>query len=136
MPQKMFRAWSEKTTEELRFGRPATRVSRALRARSVPTLSSRVSPKSGGGCPGECPTGCLRGPGLRSVQKVSRECPRSVKKKHVNFHGFSRNFGGDLFVRFFSPIMNSPQKTHKQNFVTHPVPRQSCKFVCLCVFLS
>ena len=31
----------------------------------------------------ECPSGCLwgpSGPGLRGVQKVSRECPRSVKR--------------------------------------------------------
>ena len=55
------------------FRRPATGVSRALRARSVPE-----SVPENGGCPRECPTGCLRGPsgpGLRSVQKVSPECP-------------------------------------------------------------
>ena len=39
----------------------------------------------------ECPPGCLQGPsgpGLRSVQKVSRECPRSVKKvsRTLRFH--------------------------------------------------
>ena len=42
-------------------------------------VSPRVSAKRG--CPRECPMGCLRGPsdpGLRSVQKVSRECCRSV----------------------------------------------------------
>ena len=35
------------------------------------------------GCARECPTGCPPGPlghGLRSVQKVSRECPHSVQK--------------------------------------------------------
>ena len=46
--------------------------------RSVPE-----SVPENGGCPRECPPGGARGPsgpGLRSVQKVSRECPRSVKK--------------------------------------------------------
>ena len=45
--------------------------------RSVPD-----SVPENGGCPRQCPTGCpggLSGPGLRSVQKVSRECPRSVR---------------------------------------------------------
>ena len=58
-------------------------------------LSGSISGPSGPKCPGsvpesvpenwgslrECPTGCLWGPsdpGLGSVQKVSRDCPRSV----------------------------------------------------------
>ena len=64
-------------SEMLRSRRPATGVPRALRARSVPGVSPRVSPKMGG-CARECPTRCSQGPsgpGLRSVQKVSRECP-------------------------------------------------------------
>ena len=52
----------------LQHPRPATGVSRALRARSVPVVSLGVS------------LWVPSGPELRSVQKVSRECPRSVKK--------------------------------------------------------
>ena len=62
--------------------RPATRVFRALRARSVPGLSPRMSPKTGvsegvseGVSHGVSPE--LFGPQLQSVQ-VSRECPESV----------------------------------------------------------
>ena len=57
--------------------------------RSLPGPSGPKCPRSvpesvpeNGGCPRECPTGCPRdplGPGLRSVQKVSRECPQSVR---------------------------------------------------------
>ena len=38
---------------------------------------------------------------------------------------------------FFFPIRNDPrkQKTHKQNFATHPVPGQSRKFVHVDVFI-
>ena len=49
----------------LRSRRPATGVSRALRARSVPE-----SVPENGGCPRECPTGCPK-----SVPRVSPECP-------------------------------------------------------------
>ena len=66
----------------LRSRRPATGVSRALRARRCPRSVPESVPENGG-CPTECPTGCPwgpSGPGLRSVQKVSRERPRSVKK--------------------------------------------------------
>ena len=76
-------------SHELRTPRPATGVFRALRARSVPG-----SVPENGGCPTECPTGCLRdpsGPGLRSVQKVSRECPQSVKKVSRTLRGHSRD---------------------------------------------
>ena len=58
--------------------RPATGVSRALRAQSVP----------------ECPSGCLRrrsGPGLRSVQRVSKECPQSVRDTFLTLRGRSRD---------------------------------------------
>ena len=55
---------------------PATGVSRALRARSVPE-----SVPENGGCQRECPTGCLRSTeGPRAVvcpKKVSPECPQS-----------------------------------------------------------
>ena len=64
-------------SKDLRSRRPATGVSRGLRARSVPGVSPRVSPKMGGvrgsvrrGVPGpwapECP---------KSVPRVSPECP-------------------------------------------------------------
>ena len=57
---------------------------RSLSGPSGPKCSRSVrgSVPETGGCPRECPTGCPRGPlgpGLRSVQKVSRECPRSVR---------------------------------------------------------
>ena len=39
-------------------------------------------------------------------------------------------------MSFFSSIRNDSKKTHKQNFVTHPVPGQSHKFVCVYVFSS
>ena len=54
-------------------------------ARSVPE-----SVPENGGCPRECPTGCLRGPsgpGLQTVQKVSRECPRSVRDTLLRLQG-------------------------------------------------
>ena len=78
----------------LRTPRPATGVPRALRARSVPG-----SVPENGGCPTECPTGCLRGPsgpGLRSVrwQMVSRECPRSVRDTFLTLRGHSRDTFG------------------------------------------
>ena len=77
----------------LRTPRPAAGVSRALRARSVPGVLPRVSPKTGG-CLRECPTGCRRGPsgpGPRSVQKVSRECPRSVRDTFLTLRGHSQD---------------------------------------------
>ena len=46
------------------------------------------------GCLQECPTECLRGPlgpELRSVQKVSRECPRSVWDTFSTLQGHSRD---------------------------------------------
>ena len=42
----------------------------------------------------ECPSGCLwgpSGPALRSVQKVSRECPQSIKKVSRTLRGHSRD---------------------------------------------
>ena len=80
---------------ELRTPRPATGVSRALRARSVPGVSPRVSPKTGGvrgsvrrGVPGpfgprapECP---------KSVPRVSPECQKGDT-------GHSRDTLGTLF---------------------------------------
>ena len=59
--------------------RPATGVSRV---QSVPRAVPEVSPRKRGR-PRECPTGCLWGashPGLRSVQKASRECAQGVKR--------------------------------------------------------
>ena len=54
------------------------------------------------GCRTECPAGCLwgpSGPALRSVQKVSRECPQSVKKVSRTLWGHSR----DTFWTLRSP---------------------------------
>ena len=61
----------------MRSRRPATGV-----GPEVSPECPRERPPKNGGCPRECPTGCLRGPsgpGLRSVQKVSRECPECQK---------------------------------------------------------
>ena len=55
-------------TLELRTPRPATGVSRALRARGVPGSVPESVPEKGG-CPTECPTGCPK-----SVPRVSPEC--------------------------------------------------------------
>ena len=73
----------------LRSRRPATGVSRALRARSVPGVSPRVSPKIGGvrrsvrrGVPGA----------LRAADSgVSKKCPESVKKVSRTLRGHSRD---------------------------------------------
>ena len=67
-------------------------------------------------CPQECP-GCLReclaeclqgpsGPGLRSAQKVSRECPRSVEKVFQTLRGHSR----DTFWTLRSPGPEGPRR--------------------------
>ena len=63
---------------KLRTPRPTTRVPRALRARSVPG-----SVPENGGVRQSVPQGvsgalCQWAPGLRSVQKVSRECPQGL----------------------------------------------------------
>ena len=58
----------------------------------------RECPRKGGASEGECPTGCLQGPsgpGLRGVQKVFRECPRSF----LTLQGHSR----DTFRTLRSP---------------------------------
>ena len=47
----------------------------------------------------ECRSGCFWGPsspGLRSVQKVSRECPRSVQETILTLRGHSRDTFGTL----------------------------------------
>ena len=48
--------------------------------------------------------------------------------------GLSRDFGGGLCLCIFLPHMERPEKTHKQDFGTHPVPGQSRKFVYVHVF--
>ena len=70
------------------------------------SLSGPSGPKCPPECPRQCPRECPRkwrvsegmsdgvsrgpsGPGLRSVQKVSRECPRSVKKLSRTLRGHS-----------------------------------------------
>ena len=57
---------------DLQPPRPATGVSRALRARSVPGVSLGVSLGPFGPRAPECP---------KSVPRVSRECPRSVRTR-------------------------------------------------------
>ena len=63
---------------ELRSRRPATGCPSDPKDPSVPESVPESVPRKRG-CPTECPTGCLwapSGPGPRSVQKASRECPR------------------------------------------------------------
>ena len=82
------------SSRDLQPPRPAAGVSRALRARSVPRESPRVSPNTGVSEGSECSGGCLRGPlgpGLWSAQKVSRECPRSV---FLHPRAYSRDTSG------------------------------------------
>ena len=65
----------------------------------------------------ECPSGCLwgpSGPGLRSVQKVSRECPRSVKK-------VSRHSGDTLGALFGQRGARGPKRPRDT-----PSPTDSC----------
>ena len=74
---------------ELRSRRPATGVSRALRARVSWGVSPRVPPRTGMSG-GVSPRGVPFGPRLRSVQKVSRECPRSVWNTFLTLRRHSR----------------------------------------------
>ena len=63
-----------------------------------------------GGCPRECPKACPwgpLGPGLRSVQKVSQECPRSVPDTFLTLRGHSR----DTFWTLRSPRRKGPRDT-------------------------
>ena len=53
--------------------------------------------------------------------RISQDCP---------------GIWGDLVFLFFSPIRNDPQRTHKQNFDTRPVPGQSPKFVYVHMFFG
>ena len=62
---------------------------------SIPGPSGLLSPDSG--------------PGLRSVQKVSRECPRSVRKVFRTLRGHSR----DSFWTLRRPGPEAPQKHPK-----------------------
>ena len=76
----------------------------------------------------ECPSGCLwcpSGPGLRSVQKVSRECPRSVRDTFLTLRGRSR----DTFWTLRSPGSEGPQKhpeEHSRDTSGPKGPRDSC----------
>ena len=87
--------------------RPATGVSRA---RSVPGVSLAVS----------------LGPfGPRSVQKVSRECPRSVRDTFLTLRGHSR----DTFWTLRSPRPEGPQRHpegHSRDTSGPKGPRDSC----------
>ena len=96
-------------THNLRPPRPATGPSGPKCPWSVPE-----SVPENGGCLRECPTGCLwgnSGPRLRSVQKVSRECPRSVKKVSRTLRGHSQ----DTFWTLRSPgnrrVPETPRRT-------------------------
>ena len=76
----------------------------------------------------ECLSGCLRGPsgpGLRSVQKVSRECPRSVKKVSRTLRGHSRV----TFWTLRRPGPEGPQRHpegHSRDTLGPKGPRDSC----------
>ena len=77
-----------KAFPDLRTPQPATGVSRALRARSVP----ESVPENGG-----CPTGCVRGPSgpralecPKSVARVSPECQKGVPDTPVTGQGGSQ----------------------------------------------
>ena len=48
--------------------------------------------------------------------------------------GLSQGLGGGLCLCVFLPHKEWPQKTHKPDFGTHPVPGQSRKFVYIYVF--
>ena len=79
----------------LRTPRPATGVSRALRARSVPGVSPRVSPKTGGvrGSVRRGVFGALWAPG----SGVSKKCPESVRGVSKRCLGRSGDTLGTLF---------------------------------------
>ena len=92
----------------LMLPRPATRVSRALRARSVSGSVPESVPENRG-VSGSVPrsvSGPL-GPRLRSVQKLSRECPQSVWDTFSTLQGHSR----DTFWTLRSPGPRGPGDT-------------------------
>ena len=89
----------------LRSRRPATGVSRALRARSVPE-----SVPENGGCPRECPTGCLRGLRAR-CSGVSKRCPESVPGVSKRCPGHSKDTLGTPFGHSGAPGPKGPGDT-------------------------
>ena len=76
----------------------------------------------------ECPSGCLwgpSGPGLRSGQKVSPECPRSVKKVSGD--------SGDTLETLWGHFLDTPEpgarrapETPRGTLPGHFGPRDSC----------
>ena len=71
------------------------------------------------GCLTECLTECVRGPsgpGLHSVQKVSRECPRSIEKVFQTLRGHSR----DTFWTLQSPGPEGLQRHSVRHSWRHP----------------
>ena len=87
-------------------------------------LGRSLSGPSGPKCPGSVPLGVPRvclwgpsGPGLRSVQKVSRECP--------GVSGYSR----DTFWRLRSPGPEGPQR-HPEGHSRHTLGRKGPKDSC------
>ena len=97
--------------------RPATGVSRALRARSVSASVAESVPEHRGVSreyPMECLWGPL-GPGLRSVQKVSRECPRSVEKVSQTLRAHSRDTVWTLRSRGLEWPQRHPEGHSRKN---------------------
>ena len=110
--------------QALRTPRPATGVSRALRARSVWGSVPESVPENGG-CPTECLTGCLMG-SLRSpssVQKVSRESSRSVEKVFQTLRGYS----WDTFWTLRSPGPEGRRRHSVRHSWRHPGFRGHCR---------
>ena len=93
----------------LRTPRPATGVSRALQARSVPGVSPRVSPKTGGvrGSVRRGVSGALRAPG----SGVSKKCPESVPGVSKRCPGQSGDTLGTLFGHYGAQGPKGPGDT-------------------------
>ena len=90
-----------------------------------PACYRSLSGPSGPKCPGSVPQGVLgpnlSGPGLRSVQKVSRECPRSVLDTFLTLRGHSQ----DTFGTLRSPGPG-PKNIPKGTLRAKNIPRHSC----------
>ena len=76
-----------------------------------------------------------------NLVRTIRVCIHWERNKHIkkktrkqNFRGIIPGFWGGLCLCVFLPHKEWPEKTHKQNFGTHPVPGQSRKFICVYVF--
>ena len=77
-----------------------------------------MSPKTGGvrrSVPRRV-SGVLWGPRLRSLRKVSRECPQSVRDTFLTLRGHSR----DTFRKLRSPVPKGPRRHGVGHSVGHP----------------